>query len=155
MISLSASISLFCIFFYSASFVLADHYWHKSDASLHVQPSSWAYRQGREAGRLLAGEGGVWGGETWRTQAQGQKPPHLAALPDQIHRRGHGWVTQNGYFLWNQTNICTSVQFTKERWAINLSVRAVHRLRTDGVAKLTGVLIAVVRLSCLTPWEDP
>lgn len=105
--------SLFCIFFYSFYLVLTDHHWHKSNASIHVQPSPRAYRPGRETGRLLPGEGCVWGRETWRTQAQGQKPPYLTALTDKIHRRRHGWLTHGWCLLknvCNQTNICTKMK---------------------------------------------
>lgn len=75
------------------SFVLSDHHWHQSNASLHLQPGPWAHGPWCEAGRLLPGEGGVWGGETWRTQAQGPESPCLPAFPDQIHRCRYGWVT--------------------------------------------------------------
>lgn len=83
---------------FSLSFVLADHHWHQSDAPLHLQPGPRAYGPGREAGRLLSREGGVWGGETWRrTQAQGQESSRFTAFSDQIHRRRHGWAAHSGH----------------------------------------------------------
>lgn len=65
------------------SYVLSDHQWHQSNASLHLQPGPRAHGPRREAGWLLSGEGGVWGGETWRrTKTQGQESLCLTALPD-------------------------------------------------------------------------
>lgn len=80
----------------SLAFALSDHHRHQSDASLHLQPGPRAHRPRREAGRLLPGAGGVWGGETRRrTKTQGQESPCLTALADQIHRRRHGWVAHS------------------------------------------------------------
>lgn len=93
--------------------VFSDHHRHQSDASLHLQPGPRASGPGREAGRLLPGEGGVRGGETRRTQKQGQESPYLTALPHQIHRRRHGWVTRSRHLHASFKSYLTSVQRLK------------------------------------------
>lgn len=107
---------------------LIDHHRHQSDASLHLQPGPRAHRPGCEAGRLLPGEGGVWGGKAWwGAQAPGQESPHLPAFPDQIHRRWHGWVThrrlvaviciiQRKYFVIPTTRFNISLTFSLCEW---------------------------------------